>query len=244
MFGVAGAGRRRSDRSHANRYGDDVYEHVRESYDRVAARYAEELADELTGKPLDRALLRSLVELAAGVSEATGRSLIADLGCGPGHLAAYLASLGARTIGVDISPAMVEIGGQRFPEVDFRTGSLLALPATDGELVGAIAFYSIIHLEPTDRAPAYAEMHRVLAPGGWLLVAFHTSLVGHPTGEIMHADQWWGHQVDLDFHYIDPAEVVEGLSQAGFAIMSRTDREPWPGAEHESRRCFLLCRRS
>lgn len=221
-----------------------MYEHVRESYDRVAERYTEELADELTGKPLDRALLRCLVDLVAGVSEATGRKLVADLGCGPGHVAAYLAGLGASTVGVDISPAMVEIGRQRFPEVDFRPGTLLALPVTDGELAGAIAFYSIIHLEPSDRGAAYTEMHRALTPGGWLLLAFHICLVGHPSGEIMHADQWWGHHVDLDFHYIDPAEVVEGLSQAGFTIMARTDREPGPGAEHESRRCYLLCRRT
>jgi SAM-dependent methyltransferase len=221
-----------------------VYEHVRESYDRVAERYAEELAEELTGKPLDRALLRCLVDLVAGVSEASGRTLIADLGCGPGHVAAYLAGLGARTVGVDISPAMIKLGRHRFPDVDFRLGSLLALPAADGELAGAIAFYSIIHLEPADRPAAYGEMHRALTSGGWLLLAFHTSLAGHPTGEVMHADQWWGHQVDLDFHYIDPAEVVDGLTQAGFAIMARTDREPWPEAEHESRRCYLLGRRT
>ena len=43
-----------------------MYERVRDSYDRVAERYADEIGGELAGKPLDRALLRCLVELVGG----------------------------------------------------------------------------------------------------------------------------------------------------------------------------------
>jgi SAM-dependent methyltransferase len=221
-----------------------VYERVRHSYDRVAQRYATELGGELAGKPLDRAMLRSLVELVGDVAETTGSDVIADLGCGPGHVAGYLNSLGATVLGVDISPAMVEIGRERVPGVQFRLGSLLSLPFTDGELAGALAFYSILHLLPEHRADAYTEMARVIRPGGWLLVAFHTSLAGHEPGGIMHVDEWWGEQVDLDFFYLNPAEVTSGLAAAGFALMARTDREPWPGVELPSRRTYLLCRRS
>jgi len=220
-----------------------MYDRVRESYDRVAERYADEIGGELAGKPVDRALLRCLAELVAETAELTGVSTVADLGCGPGHIAAHIFALGVPTIGIDISPVMAEVGRRRYPDVVFRVGSLLALPATDGELAGAIAFYSVIHLSAADRPVAYAEMARAIRPGGWLLVAFHVSRVGREPGEIMHADEWWGERVDLDFHYLDPAEVVDGLVAAGFVVMSRTDREPWPGAEHESRRCYLLCRR-
>jgi SAM-dependent methyltransferase len=218
-----------------------VYERVRDSYDRVAERYATELGGELAGKPLDRALLRGLTEL---VNDGGEPGLIADLGCGPGHVAAYLASLGAATLGVDLSPGMVEVGRARYPEVQFRVGSLLALPVTDGELAGAISFYSILHLRPEHRRIAYGELARVVRPDGWLLVAFHVSLAGHAVGDIMHAEEWWGERVDLDFHYLDPAEVAGGLTAAGFTLMARTDREPWPGAELASRRAYLLCRRT
>lgn len=227
----------------STRYRDDVYERVRASYDRVAERYADELGGELAGKPVDRALLRCLADLAAETGERTGRTAVADLGCGPGHVAAYLAELGLPAIGIDISPAMVDVGRRRYPHVQFREGTILALPAADGELAGALAFYSIIHLRPEDRAAAYAEMHRVLQPGGWLLVAFHINRVGEEPGEIMHAEQWWGELVDLDFYHLDPEEVAAGLTATGLAVMARTDREPWPGAEHQSRRCYLLCRR-
>ena len=221
-----------------------MYERVRESYDRVAERYADEISGELAGKPVDRALLRCLVELVADVAESTGSGMIGDLGCGPGHIAAYLSALGASALGVDLSPGMVEVGRSRFPAVQFRVGSLLALPVTDGELAGAIAFYSILHLRPEHRSVAYEEIARAIRPGGWLLVAFHVALVGQAPGGTMHADEWWGHRVDLDFHYLDPGDVAAGLVAAGFTLMGRTDREPWPGAELASRRSYLLCRRS
>jgi ubiquinone/menaquinone biosynthesis C-methylase UbiE len=221
-----------------------VYERVRDSYDRVAERYLDELGGELSGKPLDRALLRCLIELIADVEETTGTAMVADLGCGPGHIAAYLAAQGVTTTGIDLSPVMVELGRRRYPDVNFRVGSLLALPATDGEMAAAVAFYSIIHLVPADRPAAFGEMARVIRPGGWLLLAFHTSLVGHEPGEVMQARQWWGEEVDLDFYYLDPAVIVDEVGAAGFAVVARTDRDPWPGAEHESRRTYLLCRRT
>jgi SAM-dependent methyltransferase len=220
-----------------------MYERVQQSYDRVAERYADEIGDELDGKPVDRALLACLVELTASVPAGTDRP-IGDLGCGPGHVAAYLCGLGRETIGIDISSVMVEVGQRRHPDVRFRVGSLLALPATDGELAGALAFYSIIHLRPEDRQLAYGEMARVLRPGGWLLVAFHVGLAGQEDGGTMHAEEWWGERVDLDFYYLDPVEVADGLMAAGFTLMARTDRAPWPGAEHASRRSYLLCRRT
>lgn len=221
-----------------------MYERVRDSYDRVAQRYAAEVGGELAGKPLDRALLRALADLVADVAESSGSGVIADLGCGPGHVAAYLSSVSASVIGVDISPAMVELCRSVHPELSFRVGSLLALPVTDGELAGAVAFYSILHLRPEHRPAAYAEMARVIRPGGWLLVAFHVRLSGHEAGGIMHVDEWWGERVDLDFYYLDPAGVADGLAAAGFTLMARTDREPWPGVELPSQRAYLLCRRS
>jgi len=220
-----------------------VYDRVSESYDRVAERYADEIGGELAGKPLDRALLRCLRDLVAGVEESSGGGAVADLGCGPGHIAAFLASLGVPAVGIDISPRMIKVGKQRYPEVSFREGSLIRLPATDGEMVGAIAFYSTIHLRPDDRPQAYREMNRVIRPGGWLLLAFHTRPAEGLTGDIMHVEEWWGEKVDLDFYYLDADEVTESIEAAGFTVMARTDRSPWPGVEHQSKRCYLLCQR-
>jgi len=47
---------------------------------------------------------------------------------------------------------MIAAGRRDYPQVEFREGDFLKLPAQDGEFGAAIAFYSIIHLEPAELA--------------------------------------------------------------------------------------------
>src|SRR5215472_8457702 len=151
---------------------------VRGSYDAVAEAYAADFRDELAGKPLDRALLACLAE------QAEHGAPIADLGCGPGHVAAWLAGRGVATVGVDLSPGMIAIGRREYPQVEFRQGDLLELPAADGEFAAVVAFYSIIHLDPSELPRAFDEIHRVLRPRALSLVAFHVG------SEVRHLDEW------------------------------------------------------
>jgi len=211
---------------------------VRASYDTVAESYAGELSGELAAKPIDRALLAVLVELV-------GDGILADVGCGPGHVTAYLAAHGAHPVGVDLAPGMVATARQRHPGLDFVVGDLRDLPTGDASWGGALCAYSLIHLDRDDRPRAYAELARAIRPGGWLLASFHTAHLENGTGpgESVHLGQWWGREVDLEFHYLDPAEVSAGLAAVGFELMARTDRAPIPGTEAPTRRCYLLARR-
>jgi SAM-dependent methyltransferase len=214
---------------------------VRSSYDALAERYAEEIGDELIGKPVDRALYGCFAELVRELSGA-GRP-VADIGCGPGHVCRYLAGLGLNVLGVDLSSAMVRVARLRHPHLRFEVGSFADLPAGDGEWAGAVAPYSIIHLDRDGRRAAFAELARAVAPGGWLLVSFHVADELSGPGEARHLAEWWGTPVDLTVRFLDPAEVTADLAAAGFAVLSRTDREPWPDVEHPSRRSYLLARR-
>jgi ubiquinone/menaquinone biosynthesis C-methylase UbiE len=217
----------------------DPESRTRRSYDAVAERYAAEIGDELAGKPIDRALLDCLVELCSGHGKP-----IADVGCGPGHLTAYLAGRGADVLGVDLSEKMIEVAGRRHPALRFQVGSMTALPVPDAAWAGAVCAYSIIHV-PADRRPtAYAELARAIVPGGWLLTTFHVSDLEQRTGDTAHFAEWWGFDVDLDFHYLDPDEVANGLVGAGFEVRARMLREPTPDIEHPSRRAYLLARRN
>lgn len=76
---------------------------VRESYDTVADAYAEQVPRPADLDPLSRAVLGMFAET---VREA-GLGPLADLGCGPGHVTAHLAALGAPVFGVDLSPRMI-----------------------------------------------------------------------------------------------------------------------------------------
>src|SRR6266536_3562467 len=192
---------------------------VRASYDAVARRYAQEIAGELAAKPVDRALYALFAELV-------GSGIVGDVGCGPGHVGAYLAGLGLRTVGVDISPGMVEVARERYPELDFTIGSFAELPVPDAGWSGAVVPYSIIHLAPAERPAAWRELARVIAPGGWLLAAFHVEAADQPVGSTYQAHEWWGYPVELDFYYLDPEPVAAEVKKNGFEVVARTDREP------------------
>jgi SAM-dependent methyltransferase len=203
---------------------------TRESYDELAATYTERIFAELAGKPLDRHLLNRLAE------DVRGHGLVADLGCGPGHVARYLHDQGVRMLGIDLSPRMIDSARQRSPDIEFRVGDLRALDLPDAALAGIVAFYSLIHIDEPEMGATLRELRRVLAPGGLLLVAFH---IGEET---VHRDELWGHTVSLDFRFLMPSPMVARLIEAGFAVLEHVEREPYPEVEHPSRRCYLLAR--
>jgi SAM-dependent methyltransferase len=203
---------------------------VRRSYDAVAEKYAAGFRDELSHKPLDRALLACLIEQAEPAAP------IADLGCGPGHVAAWLADHGAAAVGIDLSAAMVAAGRRDYPGVEFREGDLLDLPARDGEFGAAVAFYSLIHLAPSELAPACEEIRRVVRPSGLALVSFHVGT------DVRHLTEWWGVEVDVDFRFLEVADVAATMQRAGFAVEAQIERTSYP-AEVETRRAYLLARR-
>jgi ubiquinone/menaquinone biosynthesis C-methylase UbiE len=215
-----------------DRMGDHAHhDSVRRSYDTVAEEYATRLHAELDHKPLDKALLAALLE------QTEPGTTIGDLGCGPGHVAALLAEKGAHTVGIDLSPGMLAAGARRFPQVEFREGDLLELPAKEAEFGAVVAFYTIIHLDPDELHRAFKEMARVLRPSGLALLSFH---IGE---EIRHLDEWWGHKVDVDFRFLDPTRVAEQLETAGFAVEMSLQRTHY-AHEVETRRAYVLARRS
>lgn len=205
---------------------------TRAAYDTVAEDYAANIAGELAGKPLDRALLASFVEQVGKLGA------IADVGCGPGHVAAYLHGLGAEAIGIDLSPEMVTIARRLSPDITFEQGSMLSLAVADASWGGIVGFYSIIHLPPEARPQALAEFYRTLAPGGLLMLAFHIG------DEQRHLDDWWGHDVSLDVWFLQPNEIETLLRRAGFIIEMSLIRQPYaPAVEHQSQRAYILARK-
>lgn len=209
---------------------DPRAETLRRGYATVARGYREQLSGELAGKPLDRAFLDAFVERCAG-------GPIIDLGCGPGHIAAYLAGRGARVEGLDLSPAMIDEARASHPGIAFRVADMFALPHADRSLAGAVVFYAIVHLRSDELAAPMRELHRVLAPGGLAAVAFHAG-----TGSV-HVDELFGCATSLDFFLHAPEAVVAALVEAGFTLEARLDREPYPDVEHPTRRTYLLARR-
>jgi len=209
------------------------------SYDAVAAAYAEAMSGELRRKPLDRALLTVFAEQVreAAARDSRDAPRVWDVGCGPGHVTAFLAGLGLHAAGVDLSEGMVAEARKRHPDLEFGTGSMTALPAADASWDGLVSFYSLIHMiDDADLRAALAEYRRVLADGGLLLLAVHAG------EEVRHSAQWFGAEVDVSFRFFDPDWLSAGLEQAGFTVESLTRRQPYPGAEVANPRAYFLAR--
>ncbi len=96
--------------------------------------------------------------------------VVLDLGCGVGRFTADLADLvGGRAIGADPTPELLELAPER-PDTEFRRMVAGVLPLADGE--ADVVFTSMvlggIPAGPLERT--LAEVRRVLAPGGLLLL--------------------------------------------------------------------------
>lgn len=199
------------------------------AYSAVADAYAGGVRDELDDSPFDAWLLGRIAE--QGVGEP-----LADAGCGPGHVTARLKALGARAIGFDLVPALVERARAEYPGVRFEVGDLRALPRPGAGWAAIVARDSLIHLAPSELAGAVAALAGALRPGGQLAVSLEAGR------GVRHIDAWWGRPVDLDIVRHDPDAVRAAFAAAGLSV------EEWylqgPTGEDAGERLHVLGRRS
>jgi len=198
---------------------------ARDVYDRAARRYVEFVGTVLSSAtecPLDRSLLGDFV----GLIERQPVRRVADVGCGPGRVAALLADHGLDVIGVDVSRAMLEIARTAHPHIEFDVGQLDALPIESGVLAGAVCWYSIIHTPPDRLVESFVELARVLLPGGRLLLAFQAE------GAPVRRDDAFGTHLPLTSYRHSIGEVADRLEAAGFTITTTALRAP--ELEHET----------
>jgi SAM-dependent methyltransferase len=125
------------------------------NYERVAAEL-----EPAAAVVVDRAALRP------------GEDVI-DLACGTGNGALLAASRGARVVGIDGAPRLLDVARQRARasglEIDFREGDLLDLPVADAAAGVVISVFGVIFA--TDPARAFGEIRRVVSSGGRVLLS-------------------------------------------------------------------------
>ncbi|MFD4561457.1 class I SAM-dependent methyltransferase [Streptomyces sp. NPDC058469] len=212
----------------------DFVTSTRTFYDAIAEDYADHFAGERSAKPRDWTVLTGFAELV----NRGGGGQVADLGCGPGRSTAFLAAQGLDVFGLDLSESMLTIARRENPGLRFDQGSMLELDIPDGTLTAAVSWYSSIHT-PVDRLPSlFTEFHRVLAPGGYLLLAFQSG------DQPLTLDQPFGHPVSLDFQRRRPESMAELLETAGFTLRSRTVREAEEELGESSAQAFLIARKT
>jgi SAM-dependent methyltransferase len=196
---------------------DDWLTETRTSYDTVADSYADQLRDALDGKPYLQAALALFTELA----RAHGGGPVADVGCGPGHVTAYVHDLGLEAFGIDLSPVMIDVARRNHPGLRFEVGSMTDLPLADASLAGLMAFWSLVHVPGHALPGVLGQFRRVLCPGGVLLLGFHAGDASR-----LKTEGYGGHPMKVYVYRRQPADMAAALRDAGFAVEAHMLLDP------------------
>jgi ubiquinone/menaquinone biosynthesis C-methylase UbiE len=100
---------------------------------------------------------------------------VIDVGCGTGYLSGRLARAIApdgTVEGIDPSEPVVAYANEHGPpNATFRVAGAERLPYDDASFDAALSCLAVHHIASAERGQAFAEVFRVLKPGGRLLVA-------------------------------------------------------------------------
>ncbi len=201
-----------SDTEHALYYSDDLMTNLQ-------LRYGEGMLSPGGAQELARLI---------GSIDLNGKTGL-DLGCGLGGYDTLLVSdygVG-RMVGVDINGAAVQLAARRAADMDladrvsFQAVEAGPLPFEDDSFDFAFSKDSIVDI--SDKAPVLAELHRVIRPGGALLISDWFRADAPYTPEMRE----WATTGDETYEMASLRSTAEELAAAGFNDIETEDRGEW-----------------
>jgi ubiquinone/menaquinone biosynthesis C-methylase UbiE len=178
----------------------------RQTYDRIARRYAERQLQLQTGAEhwlaeLERRFVASL----------PGGALVAELGCGPAYDALRLAATGLQVVGVDFSEGMLSVASENLAGQVVQA-DLRALPIATGHIDGIWNVASLLHVPDRDTVTVLTEFRRVMKPSGSLvLVTALGDSSRHEAVPYVSDESRW-------FVYRNSTSLKAQIRDAGFVI--------------------------
>ncbi|GHJ41608.1 class I SAM-dependent methyltransferase [Streptomyces sp. TS71-3] len=154
---------------------DEQKDTVRSVYQRVAEEYDERIpgagpSDDMFTEAERDFLLKQI---------RPGEDVL-DVGCGTGRFTVPMAAAGARVSGLDISAPMLDVARRKLEAenvtADLREGDMARMPFPDASFDTVSSMLALMHLPLEDRPAVFAEIQRVLRPGGRMLLGVKNSL--------------------------------------------------------------------
>ena len=127
---------------------------------------------------------------------------------------------------IDVSRAVVEEAARRHPGLTVACSDVRTLPYADETFDAVVSTSTLDHVDSAaEIAVALRELHRVLAPGGLLVVSLDN--IANPLVALRNALPFdWLHRVGLVPHYVGatcrPGELRRLLTAAGFMVSETT----------------------
>jgi SAM-dependent methyltransferase len=146
--------------------------------------------------------------LAEAIRYAPGPPLL-DIGCGYGFLVECARQFGVAAIGLEASAVAIDEGRRRHPEADIRSWHAGApLSCADGSIGVAILNQVIDHVTLDENRLLFAEVRRVLKPGG--------VVIAHSPSRFNRFDTDTGHVC-----FFSPSEFKAFVAGAGFDVVAQ-----------------------
>ena len=203
----------------------EAYEKLAESFARLAPSKAENAY-------IEQPAMRKAVGNVRGLK-------IFEAGCGPGILAEYLIDEGAKVVGYDVSPKMIELAKNRNPKnaTFFVADGALPLPLgieQNAQFDMVVASLAIDYIK--DWTTPLSEFNRLLKPRGKFIFT-----IQHPLGSwnwykpecafgVQYVEATWKgfneEPVVMPDYYRSFEEVINPLINAGFKILKVEDLKP------------------
>lgn len=201
-------------------------------YDSFAAAYSAENDGGIANAWYERPAILALAGQVAG-------RRILDAGCGSGPLLAELRDRGAIVTGIDSSAAMLELARRRLGRDARLTVADLRdpLPFPNNAFDDVIASLVLHYLE--DWAPTLSELHRILTPGGRLIVSvdhpFAIHAIQRQAGQVTNyfatynwTEQWTlgGQSTTMSFWNRPLHAMTDAFTAAGFHLSTISEPQP------------------
>ena len=201
-----------------------------EAYEKIAEGFSERAPAKAENAYIEQPAMRNAVGNVRGMK-------IFEAGCGPGILAEYLIHEGAKVVGFDVSPKMIELAKSRVPHnaTFFVADMAKHLPIEqDGQFDMVVASLSIDYIH--DWSIPLSEFYRLLKPKGKFIFT-----IQHPIGSwnwykptsafgVQYVEASWkgftDEPVTMPDYYRSFSEVINPLITAGFKILKVEDLKP------------------